>query len=258
MSNVCISNLSYQIANRPILSDINITIAPGALVVVLGSNGAGKSSLMKCALGLFTPSHGSVTVDDIPVQSLSSIDKARRLAYLPQRRPMAWPIQVKDVVALGRFAYGASIGRLHGADERAVESALSACDLDELKHRRIDTLSGGETTRVHCARTFAAEAPLLFADEPTTALDPRHQLDIMQRLKSYVSAERGAFVVAHEPGLAARFADTLVWMKDGAIIATGTPADTLTPDMLETVYGIEAKVSFDEDHPVVDMVGPVS
>ena len=257
MTDVCVSNLSYEIEGQEILSDISMTIAPGKLVVLLGSNGSGKSTLMKCVLGLLAPTSGSVTIDGVNIQSLNAIDKARRLSYLPQRRPMAWPITVRDVVALGRFAYGASVGKLRGPDERAVEEALSTCELVHLKHRRIDTLSGGETTRVHCARTFAAEAPLLFADEPTTALDPRHQLDIMQRLRSYVSDEQGAFVVAHEPALAARFADTLVWMKAGRIIATGSPAETLTSELLAKTYGIRARVFVNEDHPVVDMLGPV-
>lgn len=256
MSEVCVTGLSLEIDGQSILRDINITISPGELTVLLGSNGAGKSSLMKCALGLLSPAAGNVVVDDVDVGALDPIDKARKLSYLPQRRPMAWPIQVKDVVALGRFAYGAGIGSLRGSDEQAVEDAISACDLQHLKHRRIDTLSGGETTRVHCARTFAAEAPLLFADEPTTALDPRHQLDIMLLLKSYVSENRGAFVVAHEPALAARFADRLVWMKDGSIIASGTPSETLTPEILESTYGVRANISLSENRPIVDVIGP--
>ena len=119
----------------------------------------------------------------------------------------------------------------------------------------MDALSGGETTRVHCARTFASESPLLFADEPTTALDPRHQLEIMRLLKNYVTETRGALIVAHEPALAARFADRLVWMKDGRIIADGSPTDTLTPTLLEQVYKVDARVSFNDDRPHIDIIG---
>lgn len=254
MSEVRISDLCLQIDNAHILDGINLRVSAGELVVILGSNGAGKSSIMKCALGLLDPSRGHVTVDGTAIRSLNPIERARRLSYLPQRRPMAWPILVRDVVALGRFAYGAGIGRLSGDDKAAVERAIHACDLISLKDRRMDTLSGGETTRVHCARTFAAEAPLLFADEPTTALDPRHQLDIMTLLKSYVTESRGALIVAHEPALAARFADRLVWMKDGRIVADGTPAETLTAEILNSVYGVTAHVSMNEDRPAVDFI----
>jgi iron complex transport system ATP-binding protein len=256
MNEVQIRDLSLVIENRDILRGVNLSMSTGELVVILGSNGAGKSTLMKCALGLLDQSTGTVSVDGQAVGSLSSLDKAKKLSYLPQKRPMAWPILVKDVVALGRFAYGTSIGRLSGEDKAAVSRAIHQCDLDDLKDRRIDTLSGGETTRVHCARTFAAEAPLLFADEPTTALDPRHQLDIMSLLKSYVSPSRGALVVAHEPALAARFADRLVWMKDGEIVADGSPAETLNASLLETVYDVEARVSFNGDRPAVDFIKP--
>ena len=100
MSEVCISDLSLEIDGHSILNDINITVTPGELVVLLGGNGAGKSSLMKCALGLLSPNQGRVTVDGADVHALGSVDKARRLSYLPQKRPMAWPIQVRDIVAL--------------------------------------------------------------------------------------------------------------------------------------------------------------
>ncbi len=256
MTELQVSDLGLTIDGTQILDDINLQITTGELSVVLGSNGAGKSSLLKCALGLLAPSTGEVTVSGVDIHSLDRINRARQLSYLPQARPMAWPILVKDIVALGRFAYGATMGRLSGADKTAVDKAIADCDLMHLKDRRIDTLSGGETTRVHCARTFAAGAPLLFADEPTTALDPRHQLDIMMLLKSYVDTSRGALIVAHEPAMAARFADRLIWMKDGRVVADGTPKETLTSEMLSNVYGVSAKVSMNDGRPAVDLIGP--
>lgn len=257
MTELCVKGLSLSIDDHDILKGVDLTVGTGELVVILGSNGAGKSSLLKCALGLIKNFSGSVSIDGRAIETLSPIEKALKLSYLPQKRPMAWPILVKDVVSLGRFAYGANIGKLAGKDEAAVERAIQQCDLTEMKNRSINTLSGGETARVHCARTFAAQAPLLFADEPTTALDPLHQLEIMSLMKSYIDDEHGALVVAHEPALAARFADRLVWMKDGQIVADGPPSETLTTAILASVYGIRAKVMHHEDRPAIDILGPI-
>lgn len=257
MTELDMKGVSLVIDDREIIKDVNLTVSAGELVVILGSNGAGKSTVLKCALGLLTGQTGSVSIDAKAVSDFSPIEKARVVSYLPQKRPMAWPILVEDVVALGRFAYGASIGGLSGEDKAAVDRAIRQCDLEGFLGRRIDTLSGGETTRVHCARTFASESPLLFADEPTTALDPRHQLEIMSLLKSYINDARGALVVAHEPALAARFADRLVWMKQGKIIADGTPAETLIASLLKEVYGVEANVSLNDGRPAIDLIRPL-
>ena len=128
------------------------------------------------------------------------------------------------MVSLGRYAWGCAPGRLAAEDRRAVNSALAACDLLEMAERRTDRLSGGELARVHCARAFATEAPLLFADEPVASLDPRHRFRIMELIRGQVRTGAGALVVLHDVSLAARFADRLIWMKDGRIVA-GRPAD---------------------------------
>ena len=120
---------------------------------------------------------------------------------------------------------------------------MSACDLTELSARSVDTLSGGEQARVHIARALAANAPLLIADEPVAALDPRHQFRVMDLIKSYVQNNGGALVVLHDIGLAAKYADRLIWMKDGHIIADGTVAQTLNAERLAEVYGVRAEVS---------------
>ena len=168
--------------------------------------------------------------------------RARRASYLPQRRPLAWPSPVRDVVALGRFSHGAALGRLGDADRQAVAVALEACDLTALADRAADTLSGGELARVHFARAFAAEAPLLIADEPVAALDPRHQHRIMELVRSFVDTGGGALIVLHDVALAARFADRLLWMLDGRMVADGTPAGTLSAERLAEVYGVKAGV----------------
>ena len=193
-------------------------------------------------MGLQPAETGHSLLDGKPVQDLSPAQRARQIAYLPQIRPLAWPNRVRDVVSLGRYSHGATLGRLQGRDAEAVDRALQACGLTELSQRKADTLSGGELARVHCARAFAAEAPLLIADEPIAALDPRQQFRILDLIRSYVDEGGGALVVLHDIQLAARYASRMIWMKAGCIMADGPPAETLTAARLKDIYGVTARV----------------
>jgi iron complex transport system ATP-binding protein len=242
MTELRANNLSLRIGNNILIDDVSLTLRPGDLTVILGANGSGKTSALRCALGLTSADKGTATLDEDDVRTLSSTQRARRLSYLPQLRPLAWPNTVEDVVALGRYSYGAAPGRLQGADANAVASALLACDLENFAQRRCDTLSGGELARVHCARAFAAEAPLLIADEPLAALDPRHQFRIMDLISGFVARGGGALVVVHDISLAARYATRLLWMKDGRILADGSTSETLTAERILAVYGVNALV----------------
>ena len=173
---------------------------------------------------------------------LNPAERARRIAYLPQARPLAWPLRVRDVVALGRFAHGAAPGRLGTDDAAAVSRALASCGLTPLAERLSSTLSGGELARMHVARAMAAEAPLLLADEPTAALDPLHQHQVMRLVRACADAGRGVLVVTHDTAQAARIADRLVWMAAGRLVADGSPEATLTAERLAEVYGVRASV----------------
>jgi len=253
MTSLIANNLTLSVKDATLIEAASFTLQPKELVVLLGPNGAGKTSLIRASLGLETPTSGTATLAGEDTRRLSPVARARSIAYLPQIRPLAWPNTVRDVVALGRFSHGAALGRLKGADAEAVERAIDACDLTRLAHRRADTLSGGERARMHCARAFAAEAPLLVADEPTAALDPRHQFRILDLIADYVKQGGGALVVLHDIHMAARYASRLIWMKDGRILADGTPAATLTSERLEAIYGIRAQI----DNLRIDMAGPV-
>ena len=211
------------------IADLSFTLRQGELVVVLGPNGAGKSSLMKLACGLVTPQSGHVLLSGMPPAAYGDQERAKRPSgYLPQSRGLAWPNRVEDVVALGRYAHGGGMGMMGGWDREVVERALTACNIGHFAAPAHADLVGGEQTWVHCARLFAAQTPLLLADEPITALDPRHQHRIMQLIKSYVADGHGALVVLHDLDIAARYADRLIWMFDGRIVADGTVAETPT------------------------------
>lgn len=243
------------IGTRAVLQGVDLALGQGELVALLGANGAGKTSLLRGALGFLPLTAGQAMVGGRPARELSPVQRARAVSYLPQVRPLAWPVRVLDLVSLGRYAYGAAPGRLAPADRRAVESALEACDLTRLAQRRADALSGGELARVHLARALAAQAPLLVADEPVAALDPRHQFDVMRVLQHHVAeGGGGVLVVLHDIALAARFAHRLVWLQEGRVVADGPPRDTLTPQRLREVFAVEARVSEDADGLTVRIV----
>ena len=238
------------------LRDVSLTIGPGELVALLGPNGAGKTTLLRAALGLIRCSGGSIRLGDRDPARLTPRERALLVAYLPQKRPLGWPNRVRDLVALGRFAHGAAPGRLAEEDAAAVERTLDDCGLRELADRTADTLSGGELARVHCARAFAAEAPMLLADEPSAELDPLHQYRILGLIRRFVDAGGGALIVLHEIALAARFADRIAWMRDGRLLGDGPPRSALTAEALGRRYGIEAEVEWRGEHPVVALGGP--
>jgi len=242
MTELRISEITVQSDNSTLVQNASVALAPGELIALLGPNGAGKTTLLRAGLGLLKPVSGTAKLDGADTSEMSPMDRARHIAYLPQSRPLAWPNRVRDVVALGRFSHGVILGRLQDTDAQAVDQAIAACDISHLKDRKTDTLSGGELARVHCARAFASQSKFLIADEPVAALDPRHQFRVMDLIRTFVTDGGGALTVLHDVALAARYADRLIWMKEGEIVADGTPEDTLTPERLEEIYRIRAKV----------------
>lgn len=246
MTKLVANNVSVVAGDATLVDDASLSLQTGELVAILGPNGAGKTSLLRALLGLTNIATGSSQLDGDDCSRLSAIERAKRISYLPQRRPLAWPNKVRDIVALGRFAHGAALGRLSPQDAEAVTAAVVSCDLESLADRNADSLSGGELARVHFSRAFAARAPLLIADEPTAALDPRHQLSIATLIRDFVDSGGGALVVLHDVALAARIADRLIWMRDGRIVASGTPAETLSSQIMADVYGVHAHVSKDD------------
>ncbi len=243
--------LSVAYGDRTVVHDASFSLAPGQMVALIGPNGAGKTSLLRALAGL-APTTGSLTIDGEDATRMAPRDRARRIAYLPQGHTVHWPLAARDVVALGRYPHGVSDPARMGALDRAVVAdAMARTDALAFADRNILTLSGGERARVMLARVFAVEAAVLLADEPTAALDPRHQIGIMEALRA--EARRGRLVVAvtHDIGLAARMADLVMVIDEGRIAALGPPAAVMTPTLLRDVYGVEA-LSFDhQGQPVL-------
>jgi iron complex transport system ATP-binding protein len=245
MTKLVANKVCVQVGDASIVKDASLSLKPGELVAILGANGAGKTSLLRTLLGITKSSSGSAELNGEDCYGMSPSQRAKIISYLPQRRPLAWPYRVHDVVALGRFAHGAALGRLSPVDAAAVNDAIEACSLGKLQGRSIDNLSGGELARVHFARALAAKAPLMVADEPVAELDPRHQILVADLIRQFVNDGGGALVVLHEVALAARIADRLIWMKNGRIVAEGSPQETLNSRTMEDVYGVRAHVGND-------------
>jgi iron complex transport system ATP-binding protein len=251
-------SLTYRAEGLALVNKASFALESHTLTALVGPNGAGKTTLMRLGLGLLSPDSGTAFLDGADVASLAPAERARKAAYLPQQRPMVWPQPVRDVVALGRFAYGGLPGHLSAEDRDAVEHAMAVCDLESFEHREADTLSGGELARVHLARTLAAQTPVLFADEPVAALDPLYRHQVLRIFAKAAREGRCVLTVVHDLALAARYADRLIWMQEGEIVADGSPVDTITPERMRAVFGVEARVEPAPERGVsLDILGPV-
>jgi iron complex transport system ATP-binding protein len=232
--------LKVTLSGRAVLTDVSLALSPGHLVALVGPNGAGKTTLLRALAGL-VPSDGAIDVGGEALASLPLRERARRFAYLPQGHIVHWPLPARDIVALGRYPHGATDpARLSPKDTDAVLRAMRATDVMEFSERRVTELSGGERSRVALARVLAVEAPVILADEPTSSLDPRHQIDVMKTLRAAADEGTLVIVVTHDLGLAARFADTVLVLSDGRLVSQGAPADALSEQVMAEVFRISA------------------
>lgn len=232
-----LSDACVALGGRVVVQSVSLSVAVGEVVALLGPNGAGKTTLMRAALGLVPLSFGLVSLGGVEPAKRSARERALRAAYLPQRANAVWPISVEALAALGRFAYGMPLDRLSRADQSAVDAALSACSLEALRMRRMDEISGGEKVRAHLARALAQQAPLLVLDEPTAGLDPAQALSVAEIMCRH-AAEGGAVIFStHDIALAARTADRVLLLANGAALAEGPPHAALTRSALAAAYG---------------------
>jgi iron complex transport system ATP-binding protein len=232
MSLLSVQNLSVTLRNRPVIRDVSFDIKPGEFVGLLGPNGTGKTSLMRAALGLL-PATGHSSLAE-----MSASERARAVSWMPQSREIAWPIPVEKLVALGRLPHLPQGLRLPAADQALIDQAISRMGLERFRQRAASRLSGGEQARALIARALAQDTPLLMADEPAAGLDPAHQISTMEVFAALADEGRSALVSLHDLGLAARHCTRLILLAEGGILADGTPAQVLTPDLMARAFGI--------------------
>jgi iron complex transport system ATP-binding protein len=232
--------LGVTLAGRVVLNDISLSLVSGHLVALVGPNGAGKTTLLRALAGL-VPSDGAIHVGGDALSSLPLRERARRFAYLAQGHIVHWPLPARDIVALGRYPHGATDpARLTPRDSEAVLRAMQVADVVAFSERRVTELSGGERSRVALARVFAVEAPVILADEPTSSLDPRHQIDVMKSLRTAADKGTLVIVVTHDLGLAARFADRVLVLSDGRLVSQGAATEALSEQVMADVFRISA------------------
>lgn len=240
MDCLSIEALSVDMAGRSCVQDVTFALQAGELFALIGPNGAGKSTLLK-ALAQLIPYKGTVSLQDELLSVLSPAERALRLAFLAQGDQVVWPLRVRDFVELGRLPHQTGWGaRPRDQDKAAVDDALEAMQLLDFQHRHLNELSGGERARVRLARALAVQAPVLLADEPVAALDPYHQLRVMELLRMQCDAGRSVIVVLHDLTLASRFCDRVLLLHAGQAVACGAPRHVLTPGNLQRVYQVQA------------------
>lgn len=241
-----IENLTVQVGpraeRRAILDNLSLRIPQGQMTALLGHNGSGKSTLLKALARQVAPASGEIRTMGRPQSGWSQRDHARALAYLPQYAPAAEGTTVRQLIALGRYPWHGALGRPSAEDRQAVEAAIAECGLSASETRLVDTLSGGERQRTWLAMLLAQGANALLLDEPISALDINHQMEIMRLIRNLCDAGRSVVIVLHDVNLAARFADHVIALKAGKVALQGSTSDLMTPDALSLIYGVPMEV----------------
>ncbi len=244
------NDITFRVGDKALISNISLSFAPGELHLIIGPNGAGKSTLIKILARLLRPQTGTVAYEGMDVRDAAEIDLAKRRAVLSQAVEVAFPLSVREVVMMGRYPHFG--GRPGPVDEKIVDELMQFFDVTEFAGRDYQTLSGGERQRVNFARVLAqlwqattengssSRCRLLFLDEPLTFLDIRHQIDFMKKVRQFTSAADVITVgVVHDLNLAARFADQVVLLNEGRVVATGSAPAVLTQENIRSVFGVE-------------------
>ena len=231
---------------RTALQDVDLEVPRAQFLALTGPNGSGKSTLLRACLGLLAPSTGSVELMGLEISELSIRDRAHRVAWVPQDEPLRENVPLGRYVLYGRYAAHGALGREDARDRALAAAALQEVGLADRAEDNILSLSGGERQRAVLARALSQDAPLILLDEPTTHLDIGHQLDLLARVRTLVREQRLTVVAAlHDLKLAARFADRIVVLSRGRLVADGPPAAVLSVRMLREVWGVAADLKLD-------------
>lgn len=242
------ASLTLGYAEATVLDNVTATIPDGRITALIGANGSGKSTLLRALARIIRPSEGTVYLDGKAIAEMPARAIARLLALLPQTPVAPEGLTVRQLCRFGRHPHKGVLSRTGREDERIVEKALADTGLADLADRGLDRLSGGQRQRAWIAMALAQETPLLLLDEPTTYLDIAHQFEVLELLKR-LNAEQGRTIVmvVHDLNHAAQYAHHIIAVAGGGIHAAGNPAELLTPDLIRTVFGIDALVM---PHPV--------
>ncbi len=234
---ITVNELNCFYGKVPVLKDISFSVSIGTLYIIIGPNGSGKTTLMKTISGLRGFEKGHIDVLDCSMDDYSGKTLARTLALVPQDMPADFPFTVTELVLMGRSPYLGILGFPEKEDLEIASQAMAFTGVEHLEHRKLDQLSGGERQLVFIARAICQEPRIMLLDEPTASLDLAHQIkimDLMERLK--LEKEITIVMVSHDVNLASMYADTLLLLKDGRVVSSGSPEDVLQYKVLEEAY----------------------
>lgn len=244
-----ITGLTCDVPGRRLIDGLDLDIRPGQVTALIGRNGSSKSTLLKLISGQMRPSAGRITYAGRDLAQWAPRDLARDLAYLPQVTPPAEGMQLQELVALGRYPWRGALGRLRSEDHAAIAAAIARCGLAPLRDRLVDTLSGGERQRGWIAMMLAQGARTLLLDEPISALDVAHQVEVLGLVQDMCRNEGlSAVIVLHDVNMAARYCDRVVALGAGRLLLDGPITDLMTAESLLQVYGLPMHVSSSGGH----------
>ncbi|NLS26438.1 Ferric enterobactin transport ATP-binding protein FepC [Sphingomonas sp. S2M10] len=241
-----VSDLAVSLGTRRVLHGVDAMLRPGRVTAILGPNGSGKSTLVRTLAGLLDPDAGQVKLGGKLLARLQPRERARRIGYLPQEATVHWDLRVAELIALGRAPHRAPFAGLSGTDQAAIDAAIEATAVRPLVERRVTQLSGGERARVLLGRVLAGAPDWLLADEPLASLDPVHQLDLLDRLRTLAAGGMGVVIVLHDLLQAARAADDVLLLREGRVVAFGPAEAALAHQPLREAFGVEVMVIGDD------------
>jgi iron complex transport system ATP-binding protein len=250
---IAVEGLRFRYPGAPseAVAGVSLELRESSLTAIIGPNGSGKSTLLKLLAGILRPLGGSVLLQGRAIESYSRVELARHIAYVPQHSLVGLPFTVSEVALMGRYPYQRGLGFESGSDLEAAERALALTETRELAHRPFASLSGGERQRVLIARAIAQDAQLLLLDEPTAALDLKHEVRAWEILERLVLEEAKTVVsVTHHLNLASLFSPRLILLKQGSLVASGAPGELLSEPLLESVYETPVRVETSPEREV--------
>jgi iron complex transport system ATP-binding protein len=245
-----VQGLFFGYKNESILEDVAIQLNKGEVLSIVGPNGTGKTTLLKCIVGVARPKLGTISIDGKNTDQMTRRDLARCISYVPQSAPSKFPVTVFDAVLMGRRPY--ITWKPSKKDLEIVAAIIASMNLQDVALRDFDQLSGGQKQKVLLARAVAQETDYLLLDEPTSNLDLRHQIEVMEMISNMVMANGVAAILAmHDLNLASRFSHRMVMLNGGRLFCDGKPEQVMTEENIKIVYGVEARVSLNGGYPFV-------
>lgn len=241
---ITVRQLEKSLGGHPVLQDVTLDIPENKTFGILGPNGSGKSTLLRCICRILQPDAGAVLLDGSPLTACPVRQTARKMAMVAQHNTYNFDFTVRDIVLMGRSPHKRPLERDNARDYEIVDQSLDQVGMAGFADRCFSSLSGGEQQRVIVARALAQQTPCLLLDEPTNHLDIRYQLQLMELV---CGLGRTVITAVHDLNIAAMYCDTLAVMREGRIVAVGTPREILTPDLIRKVYGVHARVLHDEN-----------